>query len=104
MRWSKLLIGELLLFEKGHEVQQIENIGRQRIGRVPTGTQLTHKAGHNGNRLIVLIEEFKRDVILVTQLDTVYSHGSLAPSVQTHALSMDMCPTRLQMSTSPPGR
>jgi len=81
MRWSEVLIGELVLREKGHEMEQIETVSRQRIGRVPPSAQMPHEAGDYGNGPIVIIQKLKGHVMVTTGLDTAYSHVSLAPSV-----------------------
>src|SRR5712692_4677135 len=100
MPWSKVEIGELLLLEKGHEMQQIVGVGRQRVGRTPPSTQLSQEARYNRNGLAVIIEQFKGFVMVIIPADMVDSHGSLAPSLagkhlflsRTSALQGFMCP------------
>src|SRR5205807_10418495 len=70
---------ELLLLEKGHEMQQIIGVGRQRVGRTPPSTQVPQKASDNGNGLAVIIKQFKGFVMDIVPADMVDSHGSLAP-------------------------
>src|SRR6266699_3630628 len=79
MPWRKVKIGELLLLEKGHEMQQIIGVGRQRVGRTPPSTQVPQKASDNGNGLAVIIKQFKGFVMDIVPADMVDSHGSLAP-------------------------
>ena len=79
MRWGEVLIGELVLREKGHEMEQIEAVSRQRIGRVASSAQMPHEAGDNGNGPIVIVQELKGHVMVATGWDTVYSQVSLAP-------------------------
>src|SRR5438105_7114402 len=79
MTWRKVKIGELLLLEKGHEMQQIIGVGRQRVGRTPPSTQVPQKASDNGNGLAVIIKQFKGFVMDIVPADMVDSHGSLAP-------------------------
>ncbi len=81
MPWRKVEIGELLLLEEGHEMQQIVSVGRQRIGRTPPSTQVSQEASYNGNGLAVIIEQFKGFVMDIVPADMVDSHGSLAPSL-----------------------
>src|SRR5258708_19221512 len=81
MLWRKVEIGELLFFEKGHEMQQIIGVGRQCVGRTPPSTQLPQEASDNGNGLAVIIEQFKGFVMVIVPTDVVDSHGSLAPSL-----------------------
>src|SRR5260370_21404386 len=98
MLWRKVEIGELLFFEKGHEMQQIVGVGRQRVGRTPPSTQLPQEASDNGNGLAVITEQFKGFVMVLA--DMVDAHGSLAPSLvskhlflsRTHALQGFKCP------------
>src|SRR5260370_2475267 len=59
MLWRKVEIGELLFFEKGHEMQQIIGVSRQGVRRTPPSTQLPQEASDNGNGLAVIIEQFK---------------------------------------------
>src|SRR6266699_795587 len=79
MPWRKVKVGELLLLEKGHEMQQIIGVGRQRVGRTPPSTQVPQKASDNGNGLAVIIKQFKGFVMDIVPADMVDSHGSLAP-------------------------
>src|SRR5260370_42028573 len=79
MRWGEVLIGELVLREKGHEMEQIEAVSRQRIGRVASSVQMPHEAGDDGNGPIVIVQKLKGHVMVTSGLDTVYSHVSLAP-------------------------
>src|SRR5260370_21647481 len=98
MSWSKVKIGELLLLEKGHEMQQIVGVGRQRIGRTPTSTKVLQEACDTWNGLVVIIEQLKGFVIVFA--DMVDAHGSLAPFLaskhpflsRTHALWGFTCP------------
>src|SRR5712692_160704 len=100
MPWSKVEIGELLLLEKGHEMQQIVGVGRERVGRTPPSTQLPQEARYNRNGLAVIIEQFKGFVMVMVPADMVDSHGSLAPSLaskhlflsRTNALQGFKCP------------
>src|SRR5258708_12628922 len=106
MLWRKVEIGELLFFEKGHEMQQIIGVGRQRVRRTPPSTQLSQEASDNGNGLAVIIEQFKGFVMVIVPADMGDSHGSLAPSLaskhpflsRTHALQGFKCPH----NTEPP--
>src|SRR5712692_10343205 len=86
MPWSKVEIGELLLLEKGHEMQQIVGVGRQRVGRTPPSTQVPQEASYNGNGLAVIIEQFKGFVMVIVLADMVDAHGSLAPSLASKHL------------------
>src|SRR6266700_981487 len=100
MPWRKVKIGELLLLEKGHEMQQIIGVGRQRVGRTPPSTQVPQEASDNGNGLAVIIEQFKGFVVVIIPADMVDSHGSLAPSLarkqlflsRTHVQQGFTCP------------
>jgi hypothetical protein len=100
MLWRKVEIGELLFFEKGHEMQQIIGVSRQCVGRTPPSTQLPQDASDNGNGLAVIIEQFKGFVMVIVPADMGDSHGSLAPSLaskhpflsRTHALQGFKCP------------
>src|SRR5258708_3897942 len=83
MRWAKLLVGESLFLEKRHEMQQVEAVSRERVGRTPSGAQVPHEARDDGNGGIVFIEEDVRNVLFIVELNTLDSHGSLAPSVET---------------------
>jgi hypothetical protein len=80
VRWNKLLIGEMVLFEKSHEVQQIESVGREGVGRAPTSSEVPHEARDGENGLLVLIKQLKRDIIDTTQLDTLDSQWSRRPA------------------------
>src|SRR6266702_2507837 len=42
---------------------------------------MPHETRNERDRLLVIIQEFKGDIVLVLELDTSDSHGSLAPSV-----------------------
>src|SRR5712692_2931498 len=88
MPWSKVEIGELLLLEKGHEMQQIVGVGRQRVGRTPPSTQVPQEASCNGNGLAVIIEQFKGFVMVIVLADMVDAHGSLAPSLASKHLCL----------------
>src|SRR5712692_7627497 len=88
MPWSKVEIGELLLLEKGHEMQQIVGVGRQRVGRTPPSTQVPQEASYNGNGLAVIIEQFKGFVMVIVLADMVDAHGSLAPSLASKYLCL----------------
>jgi hypothetical protein len=104
MPWRKVKIGEQLLLEKGHEMQQIVGVGRQRVGRTPPSTQVTQEASDNGNGLAVIIKQFKGFVMDMVAADMVDSHGSLAPSVaskhlflsRTNALQSYKCPHNIE--------
>src|SRR6266699_6608932 len=103
----KVKIGELLFFEKGHEMQQIVGVGRQRVGRTPPSTQLPQEASDNGNGLAVIAEQFKGFVMVLA--DMVDAQGSLAPSLvskhlflsRTNALQGFKCPHNNEASTPP---
>jgi hypothetical protein len=59
MPWRKVEIGELLLLEKGHEMQQIVDVGRQRVGRTSPSTQVPQEANYSGNGLAVIIKQLR---------------------------------------------
>src|SRR5438874_181612 len=42
---------------------------------------MPHETRNERERLVVILQEFKGDIVLVLELDTSDSHGSLAPSV-----------------------
>src|SRR5260370_17123398 len=86
MLWRKVEIGELLFFEKGHEMQQIIGVSRQRVGRTPPSTQVPQEASYNGNGLAVIIEQFKGFVMVTVLADMVDAHCSLAPSLASKHL------------------
>src|SRR5260370_38034333 len=100
MRWGEVLIGELVLREKGHEMEQIEAVSRQRIGRGASSAQMPHEAGDDGNGPIVIVQKLKGKEMVTSGLDTVYSHVSLAPlhtrtyvlQNAVYALLRFMCP------------
>src|SRR3989442_2479394 len=104
MPWSKVEIGELLLLEKGHEMQQIVGVGRQRVGRTPPSTQVAQEASDNGNGQAIIIEQFKGFIMVIVPADMVDSHGSRAPSIdighlflsRTNALEGFTCPHNIE--------
>jgi len=87
MRWAKLLIGESLFLEKGHEMQQVKAVSREGIWGTPTSAEMPHEARDNGNGTIIVVQELKGNILFVTELDTADVHGSLAPSVGMGRLS-----------------
>ncbi|GAC1633515.1 MAG: hypothetical protein NVS4B9_26010 [Ktedonobacteraceae bacterium] len=55
MWWSKLQVGERLLLEKGHEMQQIVNVSRKGIGGTPACGEMPYEVRNNGDRLVIVV-------------------------------------------------
>src|SRR5581483_763068 len=93
MSWRKVEIGELLLLEKGHEMQQIIGVGRQRVGRTSPRTQVPQETRNNGNGLAVVIEQFKGSLVVVALLNALDSHRWFSPfnTGRLHSEKRVMC-------------
>jgi RNA polymerase sigma factor (sigma-70 family) len=79
MGWGEVLVGQLLILEKLHEMQQVESVGRQGIGRASTGGKVAHEARNNGNRLVRVIKKVKGELMVQIAWNTLHTHTQLAP-------------------------
>jgi hypothetical protein len=72
VRGSKLLKGQELLREEAAEMQQIVGVGRDRVGRIPTGAEMMQKMRYLNKRVVCIVEKFDADSS--TGWDMPYAH------------------------------